>query len=261
MKKYYLSFVSNFKNENPYLKEWLDFHIKVGIDHFFLFDQDGSQESAEILEPYIRNQLVTVHDWTLINSKFERPTYFFQKDKNHMAYTHAATHYRDHTHWLLKIDIDEFLFMANPDFTIKSWLKKLDSRAIRAVRVPRINFGNNGHIKKPEGGVLENYVKRESDPSNYKDMANTSFLNDNYFCYSSHRWSYRIFPRGQILQLDSIDGLRINHYFTKSKEEYFERQNISGWRKQNEEAFRAIRERTNQVQDGTILRYLPESAK
>lgn len=257
MKKYYLSLVSNFKNENPYLKEWLDYHLNAGIDHFYLFNQDGSEESKKILEPYVKNNVVTVHDWTKISLKYEGPTYFFQQNRNHMAYTFAATHYRDQTEWLLKIDIDEFLLMVDSKYSIKSWLKEQDKDSIRAVRVPRIDFGSNGHESKPDGGVLENFTKRESNPSNYKDMANTRFLNDNNYCNSSHRWSYQLFPRGRILKLQGENSLRINHYYTKSREEYFDRQNISRGRKVSEEDFKAIEERTNQVEDRSILRHLP----
>lgn len=257
MKKHFLSFVSNIKNENPYLKEWLDYHIKVGVDHFYLFNQCETEESWRILEPYREKGIVTVHDWTKIDSKYEGPTFFFQKNKNHMGYTHAATNYRQDTEWLLKIDLDEFLFMADEQESIKSWLHQLDRDSTRTIRVPRIDFGNNGHKKKPKGGVLENYTRREESPSNYKDMANTDFLNDNKHCYSSHKWSYRWFSGGKIHVPDPLSELRIHHYYTKSKEEYFDRQNISRGRKVSEEDFKAIENRTNKVEDRTIFRHLP----
>lgn len=253
MQKHYLSFVSNFKNENPYLKEWIDFHLSVGVDHMYLFDQCGSQESKDILAPYIQNKSVTVHDWTNLDEKYDGRKFFFQKDKNHLGYMHAAQKYRSKTEWLLKIDVDEFLFMADDRFTIKEWLKTLDYSSIRTVRIPRIDFGPNDHLTQPEGSVLTNYTKRESDASNYKDLANARYLNDNKFCNSSHRWSYQLFPRGKLLELSGSDGLRINHYYTKSKKEYFDRQNIARGRKISEEDFQTITDRTSQVFDEKIL--------
>ncbi len=257
MKKHFLSFVSNFKDENPYLKEWLDYHLKVGVDHFYLFNQCGSEEADRILAPYIKKKLVTVHDWTNISPKYDGPTLFFQKNKNHMAYTHAATNYRDETEWLLKIDLDEFLFMADENQTISSWLHKIDKEKYRAIRVPRIDFGSAGLKEQPEGGVLENYLEREKTASNYKDMANTDFLNNNNYCYSSHRWSFRLFGRGEIFEPHPTNELRINHYYTKSRQEYFDRQNISRGRKVSEEDFAAIEVRTNAVKDDSMLRHLP----
>lgn len=257
MKKHLLSFVSNFKDENPYLKEWLDYHIKVGVDHFYLFNQDGSEESWDIVRPYMEQGIATVHDWTDFDPKYEGPTFFFQKNRNHMGYTHAAANYRDETQWLLKIDIDEFLFKTDENQPIQLWLKEVDTINTKAIRVPRIDFGSNNLEKQPEGGVLENYLRREAGASNYKDMANTNFLDDNKRCNSSHRWSYRWFSGGKIIEPHPTDSLRINHYYTKSKEEYFNRQNISRGRKVSDEDFRAIEARTNAVEDDSILRHLP----
>ena len=138
------------------------------VDHFHLFNQCGSEESWRILKLYQEKGFVTVHDWTKIDSKYQRSTFFFQKDKNYMGYIYAATNYRQETEWLLKIDLDEFLFMNDKKESIKGWLKKLKKDSIRSIRVPRIDFGSNGHEKMPEEGVLESYICT----SNYKDMAN-----------------------------------------------------------------------------------------
>lgn len=35
-KLYYLSVCAIFKNEGPILKEWIEYHLLVGVDHFFL---------------------------------------------------------------------------------------------------------------------------------------------------------------------------------------------------------------------------------
>ena len=81
--QHFLSFVTNFKNEQAYLKEWLDYHIQVGVDHFYLFNQDGSEESRKILAPYEQAGYVTQHIWTHFGAEYEGPTYFFQKNKIH----------------------------------------------------------------------------------------------------------------------------------------------------------------------------------
>lgn len=88
-------------------------------------------------------------------------------------------------------------------------------------------------------------------------MANTDFLSDNKFNTSSHRWSFKWFSGGKTITPNSINELRINHYYTKSKEEYFNRQNISRGRNVSEDDFKAISDRTNKVRDRSILRHLP----
>jgi|GEM_PF-3854740 len=46
-----------FCNEAPYLKEWLDYHLKVGVEHFWLYDHDSEDNFREILEPYINDAI------------------------------------------------------------------------------------------------------------------------------------------------------------------------------------------------------------
>ena len=40
-----LAIAAIFKHENDYLQEWIEFHRLVGFDHFFLYDNDGSEET------------------------------------------------------------------------------------------------------------------------------------------------------------------------------------------------------------------------
>ncbi|VFM99178.1 MAG: Glycosyltransferase family 92 [Candidatus Kentron sp. G] len=37
--RYFLVFATNFKDENTYLREWLEYHLLVGVEHFYLYDQ------------------------------------------------------------------------------------------------------------------------------------------------------------------------------------------------------------------------------
>ena len=255
-KKHFLSFVTNFKNEQPYLKEWLDYHINVGVDHFYLFNQDGSKESRELLLPYEKLGFVTQYEWTNFDAKYEGPTYFFQKNRNHLGNIHAVQKHRFETTWMLKIDVDEFLFSKNPERSIKNIIEGFHPNKIKRIRIPRIDFGTSGLLTPSEDGVLKNYLHRESFSSNYKDCASTSFLNNNSRCFSQHYWTYKWFNKGKAITLHDHDELRINHYYTKSKQEYFMRQNISRGRKISEHDFNTIENRCNKVYDDSILRHL-----
>ena len=114
-----------------------------------------------------------------------------------------------------------------------------------------------GLLTPKKGGVLKNHLHRESSTSNYKDCASTTFLNNNSYCFSQHYWAYKWFNKGKAITLHDHDELRINHYYTKSKQEYFMRQNISRGRKISEHDFNTIENRCNKVYDDSILRHLP----
>ncbi|MBR0260666.1 MAG: glycosyltransferase family 2 protein [Selenomonadaceae bacterium] len=43
---YDLAIVAILKNEGRYLKEWLDYHLSAGVDHFYLYDNDSTDNQA-----------------------------------------------------------------------------------------------------------------------------------------------------------------------------------------------------------------------
>ncbi|XOV93984.1 MAG: glycosyltransferase family 92 protein [Bacteroidota bacterium] len=259
MKKYFLALATNFKNENDYLKEWLDYHLNVGVDHFYLYNQDGSKLTDDILEPYIEAGKVTSHLWTQWDgTRYDGPTKFYQRNKNHMGFAHAAANYRSQVQWLMKIDVDEFLFPLKEESSLKAWLAGVDKSKFKGIRIPRINFGNNGHETKPKEPVLESYTKREESYSDHKDLANGDFLSNNRFCYSAHWWHYKLFKSGKILKDHHDIGWRINHYYIKSLEEYLSRQNVSRGRPTGEKGFEEKNRRCNSVEDTSMIKLLQE---
>ena len=60
---YDLAVVAIFKEEGRYLKEWLDYHLLAGVEHFYLYNNDSSDDYAEVLAPYVEKNLVTLTDW------------------------------------------------------------------------------------------------------------------------------------------------------------------------------------------------------
>ena len=45
-----------FQNEAPYLKEWIDYHKSVGVDHFVLYNHFSKDNYEEVLYPYINKR-------------------------------------------------------------------------------------------------------------------------------------------------------------------------------------------------------------
>ena len=92
-------------------------------------------------------------------------------------------------------------------------------------------FGSNGHITKPEGGVLENYTRRSED--DFPNNKHIKTICDPMKVLAVHHVHYPFYRRG-FLNLDengrtitgpftetvSFSKIRINHYFGKSLEEF-----------------------------------------
>lgn len=111
VKRYNLSVCALFTNESKYLKEWIEYHRLIGVDHFYLYDNNSKDRFRSILNPYIKKEIVTLISW---------PDYFPKRKEEieplwslstmAAAYEHAI-HYQcvEETNWLAILNINEFL--------------------------------------------------------------------------------------------------------------------------------------------------------
>ena len=137
-----VAIVAIVKNEADYLEEWLAYHLALGVDHFFLYDNGSTDGSAELLERTINHGLVTRIDWPIGGGQLP-------------AYNHALRMFGNATEWLAFYDPDEFL-VPLLDEDIPSLLARYPDAA--DLRIPRVEFGFSGHRAKPEGLAIDNYT-------------------------------------------------------------------------------------------------------
>ena len=65
-----LAIAAILKDEGRYLKEWLDYHLAAGVDHFYLYDNDSTVNQAEVVKPYVEAGLV---DYIPMPGLFDSP--------------------------------------------------------------------------------------------------------------------------------------------------------------------------------------------
>ncbi len=68
-----------FKNESVFLKEWLEYHLLIGVEHFYLYNNFSEDNYQDILAPYIEKGQVTLTEWPVLNSANCRPTKIVSK--------------------------------------------------------------------------------------------------------------------------------------------------------------------------------------
>ena len=245
-----LAIVTCARNETPYLAEWLAFHRLAGVGHVYFYDNEGGEHVRALLAPHERDGWLTVTDWTGVRERFPG------RRLQHQAHAHCIARYaRRHT-WILKLDIDEFLVPRRAEERIDDALADFDPARVRAIRVPRFNFGHNGHLTPPTELVTLAYLRREAVWSNHKDIASTRWLSSNRFTASSHWWRFR--PMGYLrryVREAQVDTLCIHHYYTKSLQEYLARQNPAGGRRRSPAWFEAHNALRNAVPDETMRRF------
>ncbi|MBR3747843.1 MAG: glycosyltransferase family 92 protein, partial [Selenomonadaceae bacterium] len=81
------------KDEGRYLKEWLDYHLAAGADHFYLYDNEPVDETRELLKPYVEDELV---DYFPVQGELMQIP----------AYNDAARRFRFTTRYMAFIDAD-----------------------------------------------------------------------------------------------------------------------------------------------------------
>jgi hypothetical protein len=262
MSKPYLSVCGIYWNESPYLREWIEFHRLVGIEHFFLYNNRSTDNHLDVLAPFIDDGFVEVRDWDVFPGQLE-------------AYADCLERHRDDSHWIAFIDIDEFLFspLGRP---VPEIVGEFEEHP--AVGAHWCTFGNSGHETKPPGLVIENYLMRSTDVN--RNWAIKSIVqphrtvkagnNPHYFLYDDGTFAVnenhehmtgalnRVLPH--IHENPVFERLRLNHYVTKSKEERrakLARPIAFNGKFKNTEKVMARDEGLNQVRDETILMYLP----
>ncbi len=216
--KYYLSIVAILKNEALYIKEWLDYHINMGVEHFYLYDNESTDNIKEILQPYIEKNYITY-------------TFYPGKAQQRPAYRDMMSKYAHESHWLAVVDIDEFICPVEK-ISIADFMR--DYEDYPALKINCLCFDSNGHETKPKGSVLENYTRCQDIEKNteelyyYKSIVNPLWVKS----IAIHSHSYKLAQYAIDENFNKVSDLgftfeayiskiRINHYHSKSKEEFY----------------------------------------
>jgi len=213
--KYNVCVCALFKNEGKFLEEWIEYHLVVGVDCFYLYNNNSDDHYLDILDPYIKRGIVVLVDWPHDHAQMS-------------AYKDCYTKFRDDTNWLLFIDLDEFVCPLNSD-TINSWLAPM--KKYPGIAIYWKQFGSNGKlIHDPNQLVIEQYTQCWEKPSVYTKMiCNMDFPIyefDNPHVICSTIFGFKIPPINQFKKLVSFGinrgtnvnnpSIQINHYWGKA---------------------------------------------
>jgi hypothetical protein len=205
-----------FKDEGPYLREWIDFHLDQGIEQFYLYDHQSRDDSRDVvLEMAAAGISIELQAVTGISPQMP-------------VYSLCLEAHRDDADWIAFIDIDEFLF--SPEGPLPAVLDRYT--AYPAVVANWAVYGPGGHDTPPaHGRVVESYLFR-ADADFGPNQHVKSIVQPRRTCSwpisDPHSFSYldgsavneRFEPVVGPFSLPvSWDVLRVNHYWSKSVEE------------------------------------------
>ena len=213
--KYKVSLCGIFKNEGRFLDEWIQYHLVIGIEHFYLYNNNSNDNYLKILQPYIDQGIVELIDWPYDHSQMQ-------------AYEHCYKNYNNETNWLTFLDADEFVCPISTD-NIQLWLS--DYENYPGVAVYWRQFGSNGKLIHDNNQlVIEQYTQCWPILGAYPKMfcnMNFPILDfNNPHIFSSNIAGIKIPPINQFKKIisygihrKSIVGgstIQINHYWGKA---------------------------------------------
>lgn len=265
-KRYKFSVCGMFRNEGPFLKEWVDYYRVIGTDHIYLYNNKSTDGFREVLRPYVEEGYVTLVEW--------------EKDYAQMAaYEDCYRRFGGETEWIGFFDLDEFL-CPRKERTVGEFLEKY--RGYPGVLVFWRLFGTNGQLEAQPGKlVTEQYLcSWEELDCVGKVIISTShrFLPTRFYChhmYFGYRWlgflplkvpvvdehKRFLFFQG-FLRAPRRNTIQLNHYFSKSYADFVRKVNKPSSANQGDEKMRRsmdfflMHEMGNTGADMAIFRFM-----
>ena len=217
---------SVIKDEHEYIEEFIRYHIDIGIDTLFLFEDVGSKSHNSICEKYSQVVLNSVtmlfnENENVINRRKNGERLQGEYIKRGLLWIRDNFDYD----WCFSIDADEFI---TPTDTFPSLLS--DYNDYDALILQWKNFGANGLVKKPkyDKPTWEIFTK----PCDFlkfdimkcqttKVCYNMKRL-EKRFIYGVHSALCRLIKPNFKYAIGSYvyDRIYIRHYITRSWEEY-----------------------------------------
>ena len=251
---YRLAVCAMFKNEGPWLKEWLTYHHNVlGVEHFYLYNNESTDDYQLILQPFIDQGIVDLIEWDYADPK--RLTYGTFMDAPWSAAQLGA--YNDclknrafgKAKWVAVIDIDEFIVPINGVKSFYSILRKAEKDKKGTVSLHWRVFGTSKVKELPEGELLiEKLLYRSRNDHPWNQLVK-----------SIHRPEAIDFCLVHIAdKLNPNFGARtilpnqvcIHHYWTRTEQFCFKKRNTS------KEIDPKLFEELHQIEDKAMLQYV-----
>lgn len=215
-----VAIVAIAKNEGRYIEEWAEYHRLVGITKIYLYDNESTDNTRQLIQPYIDSGYV---EYTFI------PGVGKQLD----AYADAIRRHKQECRYMAFIDLDEYLMPEKPFEQIGDFMRRTLARCRYAAGVG-INwclYGDSHHKTRVPGLITANFLHHAptTNPmcAHVKTICNprlvATYISPHYPIYRLGAVSLNSTgKRKQTLWFSPITfkEMRINHYYCKSEEDY-----------------------------------------
>lgn len=212
------------KNENPNILSWISWHLAIGIDKFFIYDDHSTDGTYEILK--------TVSNIYNIEIELTNPVsipYFYDRQAN--AFESACRKALNQEYdWIGFLDADEYVSLEH-DLSIQDFFKKF--LHYNGISLNWRIYGNSDRVLKSKIPTYEAYTKHCD--KNFSDTLLTKcFIRPRNYSFEYENPHYfKTIPQNYAnacglpvsnkrADSDTViwDNACINHYINRSMEDY-----------------------------------------
>lgn len=252
---FYLSLCCIIKDEAAYVEEWMRYHLSIGVEHFYVYDNGSQVPIKQTLKELNLLQYATVFEITGTR-------------RQNKAYRHCIRAFKYTSRWIGFIDIDEFIVAKSTRGDLPLFLK--DYEAYGGLGINWLIFGSGGRIEKSDKPQLESFLLRSEEsfspnlhiksivqPKRVRRLGSVH----NFFCKKPY---YCVNENYQLIDSPfsdpvSVSKIQLNHYYCRSLQEYnnkIKRGFADATRQRTLKEFYYHDDESNKVKDTVILEVL-----
>jgi len=237
LKKRDIVLVTCAKDEDNYVHEWIDYHLKLGFDRVVIYQNNWD---FKIEHPKVKTIPYNTDD----------------NYKQRLAFNNFCTNTKEHYYWAAFFDGDEFLVLHKHQ-NVREFLD--DYSDCTALGINWAMFGSSGleKVVDDEYSVIKRFTKRSTkdfDPNKHiKTIMRSDYKGNMHLHNPSGHWynTNKEQEKGASSKQVLWDVAQLNHYWIKSIEEM--RQKIKRGRatggKRSESEFRNVDKKSNVEDD------------
>lgn len=212
---------SIIKNEHRYLKEWIDYHLNLGVDEIYLYEDIESKSHKDIIKEY--NNVFIIELKECLKYDFNIQGMILQI-LLYKAFLKRCKEY-NLADWILFIDIDEYLTFDD-SYNLAKLEKEYENYP--GVLLSWKMYNANGYIKRPKGKIVDIYketsdfLKANEIKYQFKSLVN---VHKCIGMHNHHQAVGAVHTNGESsgYELPVYNKAWLRHYYTKSFEDWQEK--------------------------------------
>jgi len=218
------------KNETPYIIEWIKYHLDLGIEHIYIYDDNSAVPIKETIKELSENYLskITVHNLQV--------TGVAKLSHQRFAYAEFMRKYEQVVKWVSFLDIDEFINLKGK--SPREFLAQFEtSNDVGEIKLRWLTYNANNHFAKNDAPVRARFTQISPFTLDVQDIGkcftrcaaiemldyHRNEIGEGLKRVDANEVEFEKLPPKSYAKYPTDDAGWIDHYYTKSLEEWEEK--------------------------------------